>query len=166
LPASCDRIARRACVNMMCTTTSEQTGVPRALAHLQYRAEASSRRQRRAPPEARRAIVVFIDGFASSRSSRDHAARGGPGVSLDPETLAVLAGVLRASSDRQVPPATSVNGFTYQRDHADRPLCAADPELDARQLISPAMGTPEDFIRHMQSHARRALAPESSRPKK
>jgi AcrR family transcriptional regulator len=101
------------------------------------------------------------------------------GAHLDPETLAVLAGVPRAFSSivadgvstgdfRDVNPL-----FTYFSTMIPIVLflCAAPirDELDSQQLIGSSIGSADDFVRYMQTSARRALSPDkpvSSRPRK
>jgi AcrR family transcriptional regulator len=101
------------------------------------------------------------------------------GAHLDPETLAVLAAVPRAFGGivahgvregefRDVNPL-----FTYFSLMVPVVFfeCAAPirEELDARQLIDPARHRPDDFVRFMQTNARRALSPDAPagpRPKR
>jgi len=101
------------------------------------------------------------------------------GAHLDPDTLAVLASIpravgaivnegVRAGEFRDVNPL-----FTYFS--LVTPIvffqCAAPirQELGARHLMTPASQEPDDFVRHMQASARRALAhdrPSSTRSRK
>ena len=101
------------------------------------------------------------------------------GAHLDVDTLAVLAGVPRAFAAIVAQGTTAgdfrdVNPlFTYFSTVIPIVLfqCAAPirEELDARHLVGSSIGNADDFVRYMQTSARRALSPDkpvSTRPKK
>lgn len=178
--ARVDRIARRARVNkaMLYYHFKSKQALYRALLRETF-SLAAQRMQAvaatSAPPAEKldRAIEAFTElirerSFAPAIMLRE-VAEGG--AHLDPETMAVLAGVPRAFGSivaegiaagefRAVNPV-----FTY---FSIIPtivvfLCSAPirREIDARHLITPdAIGAPEDFIEFLQANLRRALAPE------
>ena len=178
--ARVDRIARRAHVNkaMLYYHFKSKQALYRALLRRVFslaaeRVQAIAGGAGLAGDKLDRAIVAFRDlvrdqSFFPAIMLRE-VAEGG--THLDPETLAVLAGVPRAFGSivaqgvaagefREVNPLFAYFGLVTPIVFF---LCAAPirQELDARRLIAPAiMGTPDDFIRHMQASTRRALAPD------
>jgi AcrR family transcriptional regulator len=186
--ARVDRIARRAHVNkaMLYYHFKSKQMLYRALLRRTFsraaeRVGAIGASEAPAAEKVDRAITAFSaiireQPFFPAIMLREVADRG---AHLDPETLAVLAGVPRAFG------AIVAHGVSAGEFRAVNPLfayfstivpivlflCAAPirEELDARHLIGPAIGSADDFVRFMQSASRRALSPDkpvSPRPKK
>jgi AcrR family transcriptional regulator len=186
--ARVDRIARRARVNkaMLYYHFKSKQMLYRALLRRTF-AQAGERMRAIAASDAPsadkvdRAILAFDalireHPFFPAIMLREVAERG---AHLDPETLAVLAAVPRAFG------AMVAQGVSAGEFREVNPLftyfsvvvpivffqCAAPirEELDARQLIDPAVHRADDFVRYIQTHARRALSPDkpvSPRPKR
>ena len=179
--ARVDRIARRARVNkaMLYYHFKSKQALYRALLRRTF-SRAAERLQEIVASAARpsekldRAIEAFTElirgqAFFPSIMLRE-VAEGG--THLDAETLAVLASVPRAFS------AIVAEGTAAGEFRAVNPLftyfslitpivfftCAAPirQELDARHLLPQGIGSPEEFVRHMQSNARRTLSPDDA----
>ena len=186
--ARVDRIARRARVNkaMLYYHFKSKQMLYRALLRRTFalaaeRVRAIAASEASAADKVDRALAAFSalireHAFFPAIMLREVADRG---VHLDPETLAVLASVPRAFGGivEQGVSTGDFRGvnpfFTYFS--VVMPivlfLCAAPirEELDARQLVDPGIRGTDDFVRHMQASARRALAPDkpvSPRPRK
>jgi AcrR family transcriptional regulator len=179
--ARVDRIARRARVNkaMLYYHFKSKQMLYRALlrrtfTHAAERIGAIAASEAPSAEKVDRFIATFSgivreQPFVPAIMLREVAERG---AHLDPETLGVLAGVPRAFAAivaqgvaagdfRDVNPL-----FTYFS--VITPIVffqSAAPireELNARQLVGPPIGGVDEFVRYMQTNARRALSPDKA----